>query len=145
MSNYWYARTSSAFLASNWNSRVFGPLGCQVIDSLSHYSLLWFAFAARTCDFPNSRQTGLKIPNPLPKFWWMLLSVSRNPHRILVVPDLENTLPDPGLIGGLLPLQPRFQINIPSINLVSKSLCHRIDGILLASTKFCQPQLFMKN
>ena len=42
---------------------------------------------------------------------------------------------------NLLPIQPRFQINITPIKLVSKSIYHGIDGILLASFKFGQRQL----
>ena len=50
------------------------------------------------------------------------------------------------LIDNLLPMQPRFQINITPIKLISKSICHRIDGILLASFKFGQRQLkLLKN
>ena len=50
------------------------------------------------------------------------------------------------LIDNLLPMQPRFQINITPIKLISKSICHRIDGILLASVKFGQRQLkLLKN
>ena len=49
------------------------------------------------------------------------------------------------LIGALLPMQPHFQSNKPSINLVKNQICHRIDGILLASSKYGQLQLVMKN
>ena len=35
--------------------------------------------------------------------------------------------------------------NIPLINLVSKSIYYEIDGILVASSKFGQRQLVMKN
>ena len=43
------------------------------------------------------------------------------------------------------PMQPRFQDNIPSINFVSKSIFHRIDGILIEFPKFGQRRLVMKN
>ena len=50
------------------------------------------------------------------------------------------------LIDNLLPMQPRFQINITPIKLVSKSIYHRIDGILFSSFKFGQRQLkLLKN
>ena len=45
------------------------------------------------------------------------------------------------MIDGLFPMQPRFQSNIPSINLVSNEMYHRIDGILLASSKYGKHQL----
>ena len=45
------------------------------------------------------------------------------------------------LIDGLFPMRPRFQSNVPSINLVSKEMYHRIDGILLASSKYGKHQL----
>lgn len=45
------------------------------------------------------------------------------------------------LIDGLFPMRPRFQSNVPSINLVSKEMYHRIDGILLASSKYGKYQL----
>ena len=40
------------------------------------------------------------------------------------------------LIDGLLSMHPRFQSNTPSINLVSNEMYNRIDGILLASSKY---------
>ena len=40
------------------------------------------------------------------------------------------------VIFSLLPKQLRFQANILSINLVSKQVCHRTDGILLAFSKY---------
>ena len=50
------------------------------------------------------------------------------------------------LIDNLLPMQPRFQINVTPIKPVSKSINHRMDGILLASFKFGQRQLkLLKN
>ena len=49
------------------------------------------------------------------------------------------------LIGALLPMQPHFQSNKPSINLVKNQICHRIDAILLVSSKYGQLQLVMKN
>ena len=45
----------------------------------------------------------------------------------------------------LWPKQPRFQGNIPSINLVSQQTYRPVDGILLASSKFGQRRLVMKN
>ena len=36
----------------------------------------------------------------------------------------------------VLPKQPRFHENIPSINLVSQQMYYRIDGILFAYSKF---------
>ena len=45
------------------------------------------------------------------------------------------------LIDGLFPMQPRFQSNIPSINLVSNEMYHRIDGILLATSKYSKHHL----
>ena len=41
------------------------------------------------------------------------------------------------LMDDLLPMKPLFQSNIPSIDLVSNQIYHRIDGILLASSKAC--------
>ena len=41
--------------------------------------------------------------------------------------------------------QPPFQANIPSINLVSKQSCHRLDSILLASSNFGKRQLVIRN
>ena len=38
-----------------------------------------------------------------------------------------------------------FQAKIPSINLVYNQICHRISGILLASSKFGQRRLVLKN
>ena len=49
------------------------------------------------------------------------------------------------LIDGLLPMQPHFQSNIPSSNLVSNQICHQINGILPTSSKFGQHWLVMKN
>ena len=49
------------------------------------------------------------------------------------------------LIDGLLHMQPLFQENIPSINLVSKLMCYRIDCILLSFSKFGQRRLVIKN
>ena len=46
---------------------------------------------------------------------------------------------------SLLAKLPRFQTNIPMINLISKQIYHQIDGILLATSKFGQCQLVMKN
>ena len=48
------------------------------------------------------------------------------------------------LITGLLPKQPPFNVNNLT-NLVSKSIFHWINGILLATSKFGQCQLVMKN
>jgi len=64
-------------------------------------------------DFPNSRQTGNKIPHPVPKFFesrFLGSSQIPNPVKIFFVfpnpapyfgqiPDPENTLPDP-VSGG---------------------------------------------
>ena len=47
-------------------------------------------------------------------------------------------LPWTPFFSPLSPKQPHFQANISSINLVSKQIYHRIDGILLASSKFGQ-------
>ena len=55
-------------------------------------------------------------------------------------PQLETRL-----INGLLPMQPRFQSNIPSNNLFSNEIYHRIDGILLASSKYGNSPLVVKN
>ena len=44
-----------------------------------------------------------------------------------------------------MPKQPRFQSKEPSINLVSKHIYHRIDGVLLASSKYGKRQLVIKN
>ena len=49
------------------------------------------------------------------------------------------------LIDGLLPMQPHFQSNIPSSNLVSNQICRQINGILPTSSKFGQHWLVMKN
>ena len=46
---------------------------------------------------------------------------------------------------GVKPKQPRFHVNIPSITLFSKQLYSWIDGTLLASSKFGQRRLVMKN
>ena len=50
-----------------------------------------------------------------------------------------------GLVNSLLPMQPRFQSNIPSKNLVSNEIYHRIDGILLSSSKYGKGPLVVKN
>ena len=44
-----------------------------------------------------------------------------------------------------MPKQPRFQSKEPSINLVSKDIYYRIDGVLLASSKYGKRQLVIKN
>ena len=49
------------------------------------------------------------------------------------------------LIDDLLPMKPLFQSNIPSIDLVSNQIYHRIDGLLLESSKHGKRPLVMKN
>ena len=46
-----------------------------------------------------------------------------------------------------MPKQPRFQSKEASINLVSKHIYHRIDGVhvLLAASKYGKRQLVIKN
>ena len=46
---------------------------------------------------------------------------------------------------SLLPKQPRFQSNEPSISLVSNQMHHRIDGVLLVSSKYGKRPLVMEN
>ena len=41
-------------------------------------------------------------------------------------------------LSTVLPKQPPFQENRPSIKIISKQIDHRIDGILLAPSKFGQ-------
>ena len=60
--------------------------------------------------------------------------------------DMDNILrARKKLIDGLLPMQPHFQSNIPSSNLVSNQMCCQINGILPTSSKFGQHWLVMKN
>ena len=48
-------------------------------------------------------------------------------------------------LSPLLSKQPLLGANLPSINLVSNQIYHRIDGMLLAPSKYGKRQLVMKN
>ena len=45
------------------------------------------------------------------------------------------------IFSSLVNKRLRFQLNIPLINLVSNQIYHRIDGMLLASSKYGKHQL----
>ena len=45
------------------------------------------------------------------------------------------------IFSSLVNKRLRFQLNIPLINLVSNQIYHRIDGMLLASSKYGRHQL----
>ena len=47
--------------------------------------------------------------------------------------------------SSVMSRQPRFQDNIPSINLVRNQIYHRIERILLTSSKYGKHQFVMKN
>ena len=45
------------------------------------------------------------------------------------------------IVSSLVNKRLRFQLHLPSINLVSNQIYHRIDGMLLASSKYGKHQL----
>ena len=89
------------------------------------------------------------------KVWYNLLtSIEQHvftirvffPHNLSQKNNWAISSTDSRKFSSLLLKKPRFQSNVPSINLVSNQIYHRIDGILLAqSCKYGERQLVIKN
>ena len=89
-------------------------------------------------------QTSKSIQNPSSEMFSVFLYFFRSDLIRLKLFRLWITL-SAIIFSSLVNKRLRFQLNLPSINLVSNQIYHRIDGMLLASSKYGKHQSGISN